>query len=185
MGSQGKNTEVVCHSLLHWTTFCKALSSRNMPSVAQRSWMMCLVPWLTHCCPHWVFKSTVATGCWSTCAQGLRQWPCWSGWEAGLQKAGADVGGHPGAEATPPHCCCLLPWSPSAAQESMSTVAYQLSIITSHISRCLGERGDSSMIILLDLYIFRWSLSISPDFRSPGNLIIYHLSFVYKKFCIS
>ena len=22
-GSQGKNTEVVCHSLLHWTTFCQ------------------------------------------------------------------------------------------------------------------------------------------------------------------
>ena len=22
-GSQGKNTKVVCHSLLHWTTFCQ------------------------------------------------------------------------------------------------------------------------------------------------------------------
>ena len=22
-GSQGKNTEVVCHSFLHWTTFCQ------------------------------------------------------------------------------------------------------------------------------------------------------------------
>ena len=30
-GSQGQNTEVVCHSLLQWTTFCQALTSRDMP----------------------------------------------------------------------------------------------------------------------------------------------------------
>ena len=36
MGSQGKNTEVVCHSLLQWTTFCKTSP-----------------PWLGHLwCPH-------------------------------------------------------------------------------------------------------------------------------------
>ena len=29
--SQGKNTEVVCHSLLQWTMFCQALTSRDMP----------------------------------------------------------------------------------------------------------------------------------------------------------
>ena len=28
-GSQGKNTEVVCHSLLQWTTFCQTPSSNN------------------------------------------------------------------------------------------------------------------------------------------------------------
>ena len=30
-GSQGKNTEVVCDSLLQWTTFCQALKSRDIP----------------------------------------------------------------------------------------------------------------------------------------------------------
>ena len=29
-GSQGKNAEEVCHSLLQWTTFCQALTSRDM-----------------------------------------------------------------------------------------------------------------------------------------------------------
>ena len=28
-GSQGKNTEVVCHSLLQWTTFCQNSDVRN------------------------------------------------------------------------------------------------------------------------------------------------------------
>ena len=32
-GSQGKNTEVVCHSLLQWTTFCQALTSRSNQSI--------------------------------------------------------------------------------------------------------------------------------------------------------
>ena len=33
---QGKNTEVACHSLLHWTTFCSALSTMtHASSVAQ------------------------------------------------------------------------------------------------------------------------------------------------------
>ena len=30
-GSRGKNTEVVCRSLLQWSTFCQALSSRDTP----------------------------------------------------------------------------------------------------------------------------------------------------------
>ena len=29
-GSQGKNTEVVCHSLLQWTTFCQVNSGLNL-----------------------------------------------------------------------------------------------------------------------------------------------------------
>ena len=33
MGSQGKNTEVVCHSLLQWTTFCQ-----NSPP-----WLVCVL----------------------------------------------------------------------------------------------------------------------------------------------
>ena len=46
-GSQGKNTEVVCHSFLQWTMFCQALTSRDRPFSAQHSWMTCLVPWLS------------------------------------------------------------------------------------------------------------------------------------------
>ena len=30
-GSHDKNTEVACHSLLQWTTFCQALISRDRP----------------------------------------------------------------------------------------------------------------------------------------------------------
>ena len=38
-GSQGKNTEVVCHSLLQWTTFCQ-ISTMTRPSwVAPRAWL--------------------------------------------------------------------------------------------------------------------------------------------------
>ena len=29
-GSQGKNTEVVCHSLLQWTTFCQVRNGRDL-----------------------------------------------------------------------------------------------------------------------------------------------------------
>ena len=34
-GSQGKNTEVVCHSLLQWTTFCQ-----NSPPWPYIAWLM-------------------------------------------------------------------------------------------------------------------------------------------------
>ena len=37
--SQGKNTKVVCQSLLQWTTFCQTLTSRVMPSAVPSSWM--------------------------------------------------------------------------------------------------------------------------------------------------
>ena len=40
-GSQGKNTEVICHSLPQQTTFCQALTSRDVPSAAARSWTTC------------------------------------------------------------------------------------------------------------------------------------------------
>ena len=39
-GSQGKNTEVACHSLLQWTTFLSGLSTMTRPSwVAPRAWL--------------------------------------------------------------------------------------------------------------------------------------------------
>ena len=39
-GSQGKNTEVVCHSLLQWTTFCQTSPPWPAPSwVAPRAWL--------------------------------------------------------------------------------------------------------------------------------------------------
>ena len=39
-GSQGKNTEVVCYSLLQWTTFLSDLSTMTRPSwVAPRAWL--------------------------------------------------------------------------------------------------------------------------------------------------
>ena len=39
-GSQGKNTEVVCHSLLQWTTFCQISPPMTRPSwVALRAWL--------------------------------------------------------------------------------------------------------------------------------------------------
>ena len=31
MGSQGKNTKIVCHFHLQWTMFCQALTIRDMP----------------------------------------------------------------------------------------------------------------------------------------------------------
>ena len=34
MGSQGKNTEVVCHSLLQWTTFCQNSTMTRLSWVA-------------------------------------------------------------------------------------------------------------------------------------------------------
>ena len=38
--SQGKNTEVACHSLLQWTTFCSGLSTTTHPSwVAPQAWL--------------------------------------------------------------------------------------------------------------------------------------------------
>ena len=38
--SQGKNTEVVCHSLLQWATFCSDQSTMTRPSwVAPRAWV--------------------------------------------------------------------------------------------------------------------------------------------------
>ena len=45
MGSQGNNTEVVCHSLLHWTTFCHVLSPPwpvhlGWPLMAWLSWYL-------------------------------------------------------------------------------------------------------------------------------------------------
>ena len=43
-GSQGKNTEVVCHSLLQWTTFCEALTSRDMPFTTPCSWTCAQCP---------------------------------------------------------------------------------------------------------------------------------------------
>ena len=51
--------------------------------------------------PPWAFEPSLSTGCRSTCTQGSRQRPCWSGWEEGLGKAGADVGGHSGWKSTP------------------------------------------------------------------------------------
>ena len=36
-GSQDKNTEVVCHSLLQWTAFCRLLSTMTCPWVALHS----------------------------------------------------------------------------------------------------------------------------------------------------
>ena len=55
-GSQGKNTEVVCHSLLQWTTFCQ-----NSP------------PWPIHLWwPYtaWLIVSLIYTRLWS-------MWPVW------------------------------------------------------------------------------------------------------------
>ena len=43
-GSQGQNTEVVCHSLLQWTMFCQ-----NSPP-----WLICL-GWLLHSMAHGFF----------------------------------------------------------------------------------------------------------------------------------
>ena len=67
---QGKNTEVVCHSLLQWTMFCQAWRVGMCPSVAARSHRTCLTHWLSHCLASWVCKSSPATGCWSTCCSG-------------------------------------------------------------------------------------------------------------------
>ena len=47
-GSQGKNTEVVCHCLLQWTTFCQ-------PSPP---WSLCL-GWLHMAWLHWVRQTVV------------------------------------------------------------------------------------------------------------------------------
>ena len=38
-GSQGKNTEVVCHSLLQWTTFCQTSPHDPPPWVALQAWL--------------------------------------------------------------------------------------------------------------------------------------------------
>ena len=62
--------------------------------------------------PPWAFEPSLSTGCWSTCSQGSRQRPCWSGWEEGLGKAGADVGGHPGWEGTPASSLLLTALEP-------------------------------------------------------------------------
>ena len=48
-GSQGKNTEVVCHSLLQWTTFCLYhqchLRSRFLCEIIQlKIWLLIIVP---------------------------------------------------------------------------------------------------------------------------------------------
>ena len=61
MRSQGKNTEVVCHSLLHWTTFCQ-----NSP------------PWPTHLgWPYlaWLIVSLSKKRLWSMCLLGSNI--CW------------------------------------------------------------------------------------------------------------
>ena len=71
--------------------------------------------------PQWAFKPSLAIRSQSRCGQGLRQRPYWSGWKRGLGTAGTDVGGCPGVEGTPPHCCHWLPWSQSAAWELLST----------------------------------------------------------------
>ena len=53
-GSQGKNTEVVCHSLLQWTTFCQ-----NSP------------PWPVHGWPTWRGSVSLSYS---------RLWSLWSVW---------------------------------------------------------------------------------------------------------
>ena len=80
--SQGKNTEVVCHSLFQWTKFCQALTRRDMPA-----------PWLSHCWSSWVCKPSQAAGCWPTWCPGPELRPCWSCWLEPI-----DVEGCPGAE---------------------------------------------------------------------------------------
>ena len=61
--SQGKNAEGVCHSLLQWATFVRVWQAGTCPSATPRSWMTCLVPWLSHCQSfakrtHWSLVST-------------------------------------------------------------------------------------------------------------------------------
>lgn len=46
-GSQGKNTRVLCHSLLQWTAFCQAPTSKDVSS--SRSTWACLAPWVSRC----------------------------------------------------------------------------------------------------------------------------------------
>ena len=46
-GSQGKNAEGVCHSLLQWATFVRVWQAGTCPSATPRGWMTCLVPWLS------------------------------------------------------------------------------------------------------------------------------------------
>ena len=55
--SQGKNTEVVCHSLLHWTTFCK----NSPPWPSHRGW-----PYTA-----WLIVSLSGTRLWSMCSDWL------------------------------------------------------------------------------------------------------------------
>ena len=48
-GSQGKNTEVVCHSLLQWTTFCQSSSLLHLGNL----------PWLTPINSHYPLPSFI------------------------------------------------------------------------------------------------------------------------------
>ena len=59
-GSQGKNSEGICHSLPQQTMFCQALAIRDVPSAAARSWTTCAgsprcttlsPPRMKPCCP--------------------------------------------------------------------------------------------------------------------------------------
>ena len=78
-GLQGKNTKVVCHSLLLWTTFCQALTLEHAFHLLNVAGWYARCPGCPTVSPHWAFKPLLAIKCWSVCSQVLREKLCWRG----------------------------------------------------------------------------------------------------------
>ena len=133
-GFQGKNTEVVCHSLLQWTTFCQ--TSPPWPTHLgwpHRAWLSFTelglrsvwLDWLVFCnygfsvsglwCP--LATPTILVGFLLPWTWGISSWL--------LQKSAA-VAPYLGRGLSP-HCCPSWPWAlNSSSQPSCARTANQL-----------------------------------------------------------
>ena len=116
--SQGKNSEVVYHSLLQWTTFCQALTSRDMP-FSPGVPLLVLTDGV---------KASVAVRCYQRAARGRGRGP------AGVAGKGVQGRLEPVLEDAQERrapwslCCRWLPWGQSAASLTIGYMNVNLKI---------------------------------------------------------
>ena len=122
-GSQGKNTVVVCHSLLQWTTFCQALTNRDIPFSCSMelddvpgALAVPLIIFVEHLNLHWL------SGVSQCAARGGGKGPAVVAWKwvwGRLERMLVDTQEQ---RAPQPHRCCCQLRSQFSTQESLANM---------------------------------------------------------------